>query len=331
MNRLEKNYFYNGNKPHNNLISSLDCLEKVLYHALSEHIPDCKYAFCNDINLNICQCHKLYNYYPNRLDLNTDLFKIESYCPEPEKSLTLLEQLIDSGTLVAINTMFDILPPYTWYMQEDKRGKSNTHFCTIIGYDENNYFFVDDPSMLVDERLIRYNNNPTIGLIKKNTLKTAFNEYCQIITVKVNKGCLPYINKFDVIKSQVIDNYNSKSCFYDDTIVILGRNALEKLTTDVYDDAILSTIVSNFYWVHLMYSRRILFKECIKDISDNNTNINLILMNLDKSISEWKAVYRIIATHVYKRQYSNLPYILSKRIEKIINIEDSLIESLNKL
>lgn len=51
MHRLERRYFINEDGSEDRILSSIDCYEKILYHALRDYDLDYKLVFCDDINL----------------------------------------------------------------------------------------------------------------------------------------------------------------------------------------------------------------------------------------------------------------------------------------
>lgn len=329
MNRFEKRYFINSDGTPDKLIISIDCYQKILYHALCDYSIDYKYAFCDDINLLIEQNDEL-RFDINTLNLNASLFDVRKYTPNPSEALPLVEKLIDTGTIVAVCTMFDMLPPYAWYKQEDKIGKSNTHFFMIIGYDDKNYYFVDDPGMLVGERMIKYNNNPSVGVLDKSLLLSALQEYCLIITVDVIESMFSYLNFFDIVKNKIVENYYvSNSRIRENNII--GRQALELLNKSVtISKSTVSIISKDYYWIHLMHSRRSIFKWCLEGLVNEYENTSLVLEYLDEDITNWKMLYGVVSRHVYK-PHPEIENTINNRVNNIINIEDKLIESIEKM
>lgn len=163
--RMSKKYIFDNKENENNLYGYIDCYEKILCCALEEHTENCKKVFCNDINLKICI--EQLGFYPNDLKLKDELFQVKRYTPIPQQAMRVLENLIDKGTIVAVCTMFDMLPPFEWYQQKDKIGKSNTHFTIVVGYDKNYVYFAEHPDMLKRDAVM-WSENPTVGMIEKN-------------------------------------------------------------------------------------------------------------------------------------------------------------------
>lgn len=284
--RMQKIYYSENKGNHKDLYFSVDCYDKILYLALHEYVEDSKVIFCNDINLGLIK--KPFSCYPIDLRLKDEIFSVKKFMPEYKDSLAFLEDLVDTGIAVGVCTMFDKLPPYVWYGQEDKIGKSNTHFSLIIGYDKENFYFVDDPSMLKSDS-DKLPNNPTVAILKRKHLQKAFEEYCQILTVSINKDKLKNADRFLVIKDAIIKNYYIEKVWKTDNISI-GRKALLNLSELLQDDYVFDTVASNFYWIYLMARRRELFGQCLKEKKWKGS-VNNVQKLIDQSCKEWEMLY----------------------------------------
>lgn len=325
--RMQKKYFAESDGKYEDVYFSLDCYDKILYQAIHEYTDDCKRIFCNDINMGIIL--DPFVCYPVDLRIKDELFRVERFMPEEKEALSILENLVESGSVVGLCTMFDKLPPYCWYGQEDKVGKSNTHFSMIIGFDKENYYYVDDPSMLrPDAKMLAENH--TVGIIEKKYLREALKEYCQILTVEVNDELLKEYDKFDLVKEKIVENYH-KEMLFDGKKVFLGRNALTKFAEILKEDEYFEMIVSNFFWIYLMARKRKLFGQCLQE-KNNKSNGREICKIIDQSCKEWEMLYyRVRAFVCGSGTAEQAKQHMWSRMNRIIETEDKLIETIRLL
>jgi hypothetical protein len=68
MNRLERYYFINEDGSEDKIIFSIDCYEKILYHALRDYNIDYKLVFCDDINLKMIE-NNIFHFELNKTSL----------------------------------------------------------------------------------------------------------------------------------------------------------------------------------------------------------------------------------------------------------------------
>lgn len=327
--RFQKIYFCED-KEEPDLYFLVDCYEKVLYIALHEYLKDCRLIFCNDINLQ--SGIDTIGFYPKDLGLKDKIFEVTRYYPEKQDAIYQLENFIDSGIVVAVCTMFDKLPSCVWYQQEDKIGISNTHFITVIGYDKECFYFVDDPSML-SSTAKRLAENSTVAVLEKKFFKEAFEEYCEILTVKVHKEKIGKEDNLVVIKDKIIQNYyNEKIEEIEGKKFISGRRALIEFTHLLDKEEVLDTIVSNFYWIYLMAERRVLLRICLEKNAVLFEDVDRVCSLLKACEEEWMKLYfRVRAYFCGSGTREKTRKSMKERIQKIITVEDSLIKALEEL
>ena len=328
-NRLQRIYF-SEDKGEPDLYFLVDCYEKVLYITLQEYMKDCGLVFCNDINLEVGI--DTIGFYPKDLGLKDKIFEVTRYYPSKEDAMYQLEHFIDSGIIVAVCTMFDKLPSCAWYQQEDKVGISNTHFITVIGYDEEFFYFVDDPSML-NVNAKRLTGNSTVTVLEKKYFREAFEEYCEILTVKINEEKLGEDDDFIVIKDKIIQNYyNEKIEEIEGKKVVSGRRALVEFIRLLDKEEVLDAIVSNFYWIYLMAKRRVLLKMCLEKKHGMFEDVDKACFLLDVCNEEWMKLYfRVSAYFCGSGTREKIRKSMKERVYKIIAVEDSLIRALGEL
>ena len=332
MDRLKRKYLLLEDGSPDELYHSIDCLEKIFYHALCdfEHV-DKKYAFCDDINIRTHRSESGFGVDLNKLRLNDSLFIKTEFKPSPQDAFDIIEEFIDKGHIVAICTMFDRLKPYSWYQHPDKIDVSNTHFCLIVGYDEHNVYFVDDPSMLVQERLIKHQSNPTIGVIDKKSLIEAFSEYCMILTVQINQPELSHIDKFDAVLNSIKENYRNCSVKNKNgTHTITGRNALMAISMFARNPASFEFAAKNFFPVYLFARKREIFKLCLLDKINDYSYAEDTISILEENIAAWKGLHLLFCKHDVSA-YDNIRMRAKQQFECIIDSEDALMDSIAQM
>lgn len=331
MSRLEKKYLLNNDGTPDALFHAIDCYEKILYHAISDHRDiDVKSVFCDDINIMVKPRDYGYSYSLVKLHLHDLLFNVEWSSPKPEDAFDIISKYLNRGSTVALCTMFDRLPPYLWYNHPDKRGVSNTHLVHIIGIDNDQVYFVDDSGMLDEIRLVRLASNPTVGKILKENMMCALNEYCSILCVDVNTHLFSSHDKFDCLVESIKDNYNTVRTQGQASDYIVGREALMAFSESMKDHAFLDYFTKDFYFPYLVAKRREIFKWCLSDKSDLYLNAKGTLDALDRSIAAWRDLHTVFAMNDQK-EYQDLPSRVQKKMSSIIHYEDALIAETIKM
>ncbi len=324
--KLKLKYYKDENGNVDMIAHSINCYEKVLYHAMRGYGINYKMAFCDDINL-LLKSTKHIEICKNRSNIHDDLFVVEEYFPDPKKACAFIEESLKSGWTVAVNTMFDMLTPYYWYHDKSKEGISNTHLCTIIGFDRDNFYFVEDPYMTVKERLRVHPDNDTVGIIEKKVMEKAFRYYCYVLKIKIDEKKIPYIDRFEEIKKIIVKNYYTGLGEHGNYI---GRKALNILSRSLENNKFLDELKKDFFWIHLMHSSRSIFLWCLQEKQSIYMNCNLLKQYLIESIEEWKILYCVVAKSVYSSANGGIDInkIIIKKANKIMEIEDKLIDAM---
>lgn len=338
MNRLTRKYFIMDDGRIDNINSSINCFESVLYNALRDYNCDYKFVFCGDINLKIAKKSNKFGYLLNNIALHKILFKVKRLNPNYSAIQSVLEEQIDTGKIVSVRTMFDELQEYCYSTMLEKKGFTNTHFCLVIGYDSENYYVVDHPTMFIKENLNTYKLNKTVALIHKDDFIKALNTFCDIAVIDINNQVLKSINKVTILKDAIdisIKGYTDNGSFRNDNSVHVGRASILKMIELMHSDLAAETIKNlqnDYFFLYLLHSRRFLLNNCLKDLEDmfNKDILDKAIKQLDRSIVCWKSFYYIVSKSTMKPD----PQIcnkVNKLLEKILFVEDELIKVLSNL
>lgn len=212
------------------------------------------------------------------------------------------------------------------------------HVFIIVGEDEENFFYVDNPSVISYKQYVAYEKNRGIGIISKKFFYEATKDYCDVLTFKFNKNVIDYYTKHPqeaLINSK--DNYFKNEVYYGNFIEYFGRNALIKLielfeTENLRFDALAPSedrdMITYFNWkLWNIKGRRNLQRYYLEQ--NNNNNALKLIKSLKESIKHWDLLYKIL----YK-DYLQGAVIMGKKyipvIENVIAVEDELHEALVK-
>jgi len=326
MNDLLMRYYIMADGKPDKLITSLNCLEKIYYHALRDYQVDYKYVFCDDINLKFYENGKNIFISQNKLGLNDDLFEV-SFCElKPLQALHFIETAIDKNFTLAVCTMFDMLPFYCWSQEEHKKGHSNTHFCLIVGYDDDHLYMAEDPAMLLPEKVEFLESNPTIMKVCRHLITKAFEKFCSIMTVKINENRLLYIDRLGDVLKCIPKFYHTTNV----TGEYCGKSALERIyhhMNNYKDFYFFNLVCKDFFFLHLSASRRSILHWCLDERIALHTKARHISIALENSINIWTELYYLIAKHTVKPN-PNTRHRFVTKLETLIQMEDKLINTI---
>jgi len=335
MNALERQYFLTEDGKPDEFLLQLGCDEKIFYHKLCNYNVDPNVIFINDINISLVCDDNFLGMYLNQLHINDALFQQKFYdVQNVEDALMLIESLIDKGETVAMRTMFDMLPAYGWYTVAEKKGVSDTHRCLIVGYDSENYFIAEDPSMIDSVRGIKHATNPTITLIEKSHLADALGITCEISTVHVNREQVMQVaastkiaERFAFVKEQVVKTYYSEQAL-SNVGGYIGRQAINKLL-EVFkegDRKFIDMFANNYFNIYLAYTRRMIFMHNLKLVVDGaNDRVEVAL--LDKLIAMWVKIYKYAIKNSIK-PITDIHVTFYNLLYQIKSLEDRLMSVL---
>jgi len=348
MSRLLKRYFLNEDGSTDKRILELNCADKIFYHALCDfklNNKDFDLIFLSDFNLIMDENISKFEIYKN-INLN-DLkspslreliFQVDLYTPDSKDAIHLLDKLIDTGFVVALRTMFDMLPQYIWYSMPIKKGVGDHHSCFLVGYDDKHYFIAEEEGMLRKECYVAHPDNPTVSLINKNEMLKALEVLCEIVTVKVNEEQLSQLvakgssQYFEHVKRKIVENYFSEENDMHLSKTIIGKQALQKFGDYVStgrNEYIEPLIVESFFF-HQMGKRREIFLRCLIE-TEGLDAINHEIINYLKNIIENYDVLKAIAIrHFYSKPVPDVGVKISKRLMDTIYLEEKLFELLAK-
>ena len=208
------------------------------------------------------------------------------------------------------------------------------HVILIIGQDDENFFFIENPDILEKSRTQFYENNKQVGMIRKDLLKKLSEYYCGYATISINETNIINIKEFDYVDDALnrsISNFYKENVIEDGTTYYYGINALKKLI-NVCNEGNISlksmsptndrNMLAYFDWkIWCIKNRRkymynyLLTQDCSEKLKEELYN----------STKYWETLYRIMVKKCEKNLYmldnSYIPYF-----NPIINTEERIID-----
>jgi len=348
---LEIEYHFLKNGDTDPLTTALDCGSDMIYFALKKNIKNMK---------NFSQ-YFLDGFVP-LLTQNTDgsIFDINSVKFHQEESdninyfikgngfesISQIEDLLDKGEQVMVMTTNDRLPFHVDFKGFDlpaDQFKINGHTFMFVAHDKTRFYYVDMPSMINTENFIPYPGNKSVGMVKKEDLRAAFDIFLQYATIPITEdGGDKSVNIRDLVQM-------SKDYYYKDKVsengftYSYGINALNTMLELCKKNVLVLTDMNNIdpyknfrdligwrFW-HLAGRRRI-FRLALMDYKEtSNQDVKIKLMDILDCLDDmW-----IYTSDYMTVKYNNRELIFGSDyvecLEQIKDKEEELIYYLDKL
>lgn len=232
-NWLKANYFRNSSGGIDTTVDSLcDCLSQASYVIGKQKfgIPDFYRAYLNETTIKL----KLRNdelLYLGTIDgvWNKDMIGIYLHNEEATPS-EKVSGILKNGEPAVIHPIVERLPFQELYDPDYTESKPKSeHFFSIIGEDDENLFFVDNPAIINMDKFIPYRENSEVGIISKKVFDKALEDFCEVgeFVYDLDKMNAASEHCEDVFRLSY-DNYNKKAQI-DDEYTFYGAEAIEKL------------------------------------------------------------------------------------------------------
>lgn len=326
--------FFSRQKDHvEALYMALDCWEQVIYKALQSYNLDYKYVFAKNIYPFYIEFKSNWSLLLPEKDLEQSIYEVKLIDFRRQGPCDTIENLINQNKSVVIHTAFDMIPSYD---KKEITVLGRTHYSTIVGYDDLNFYVMDNPFMFDKSKSSIHPDFNNISIIKKTVLDKAFKKKCELKTIEINLNSMASVNKLDCLMNQIVDTFNSvKIQKNDDYDLYYGRHALMKLIEALDTsgpECLDNSFLNNHHNAHLLYSCRLILKWCLEDDIryQDNTYFHDVLQYLNISLEKWQVVKMMIAKNNVKSSPNFLKKLKNKMLD-ILEIEEKLIESISKL
>lgn len=291
---LKKRYLFDENNRVDKLCASLSCFEQYLYFSLKSYNINYKLFFCEDINIKVSLAD--YTVRRNNIFEDKDVFFIKSWV-QPEDKSTIIEEIIRKNKIAIVSTAFNLLESYIWY--DNSLEKMHTsHYMGIIEFDENYYYFVESPLLILKNWQNQFPENKCIFKIEKDKLLYACSKFCEIKEISVNEKNIVYTNKLSKLIQKIIINFDYISTNHK----FIGNMALEVLKREIStENRDKIHFFKDQFYSHLVYSRHNILKWCLQEDKDYHKceSFNNTVDILDKTINKWFDLNKLILKNMY--------------------------------
>ncbi len=252
-----------------------------------------------------------------------DLFSIRKY-DKPNKPDEIINKILLENKIAVVKPYFNLLEPYCWY-NGDIEKKYIQHNLGIVGQDEDDYFFIDSPSVFRKGKIRPYDQKRNIYRMNKEYFLRICREFCEIRDISVIEKNLKYINKLSQIIKIIINNYHTET---EKETRYIGRKALILLMEMLQkkEEEQCSFFIHHFE-AHMVYSKHLILRWCMEEDKEHYFESIKVL---DILISNLRKFVVLIAESGDKTLF----YYRQKIIELInewLNLEDRLILTLEKI
>jgi FkbH-like protein/non-ribosomal peptide synthase protein (TIGR01720 family) len=349
---LEIEYFFTENGSIDPLAKNMDCSTMIFYYNLKRYFPNCTdylLVFFNDISfiLTINPEGVLYNIDVNSFSDINDLYQADVRKGEGFQAISAIEELLDQGKLPIIKTYTKKLPFHKNFISFDfevtdtpEDLAKDAHTFMAVAYDPQMLYYVEMPYVL-NSNFIPYAKNKSVGVVKKDDLKHAFNVeiYYATIDIKVEKlnREISLKEKISLITSNSAQSVQNKEGY----TIYSGLDALDALMTICRNETLFLNQENLYYngfnikklfdWkLWTIISRRLQLKEILISQNDKHPNIKKyeILGTLDALIQAWRDLIGFISEKYERKEYLFGKEYL-KNLETIKEGERKLLQKLS--
>lgn len=247
---LKTEYHYIENDSLDSTSHLLDCWEHALYPMLKNHSIDLVEYFYGNTNPEYYEDDGSIGLRRVEENMNRSFRTYPIYANNAMEYMDALEQIIKNNNPVAMVTMFDMLPNYKFYKNEEK-GTNNHHVSLIVGFDKDNLYVIDHPDVFSKERDTFLQFNKSIHLIKKRHVLKAFEQYCRLVSLEFDKDIRNII-----LENKLTDIINE---YY--TSEFRGENAIIKCIEKLKQRENVNLVIFD---IHLIYSRHVFLELMIE-------------------------------------------------------------------
>ena len=233
---LSMHYYYNDDGTADEIVDSLgDCLVQSAYVILKNKYNmrnDYYKAFLNEttVRLSLYNDNSIACFATIENNFNKMLFSMKEY-EENENTVNKVSEILNSGEIPVIKTIVERLPYSSFYNEAYKLNQIRTHHVfLIVGEDTDNFFFIDNPSVISYGRFEAFSGNKEVGVLPKNILYNATKDVSSIFVFNFNMDTIDkYINNPLFAFANSRNNYLKESETEDNLLHFFGKQALLKL------------------------------------------------------------------------------------------------------
>ncbi len=263
--------------------------------------------------------YRMYNLSRNITPLWTKYVKVNTYVREGDReSVKYIEELLNRGQMVIINTIFEILSFYRRYNPaydtKDYNPGAEDHFCIILHHDMENFYYVEKiPYTVIMDNYVPYEFNNQIGIIPKCDIERATNLYMKCCSLEVREDELNGEElKKDVANlfQRMADNFSAPEIQDGLYTRYYGKQAIEQFAglcdeqfnmEDYYKSEGWPVLDRISYDIWMLHGARALLLEYIKLKKvelDYSGNPELLLAKVLETKTQWEIMEKTLNKNV---------------------------------
>ena len=205
---LDQKYFLDDKGKVDNVVDSLgDCILQSTYMIgrIQLDVPDFYAAYLNETTLmfgwsddnDFLELHNIDNIHKK------DIFYLIGEDCSNGNSADLISGILHKGTAALIHPVVERIPYSELYNPEYKDNKRvSDHFFMIVDEDDENYYIVDNPGVIIKNKFMFYDKNNQIGIMSKGLFEQIADGCMEVFFVEFNEN---------IVKDEI---YNWKTAFF---------------------------------------------------------------------------------------------------------------------
>ncbi len=253
-----------------------------------------------------------------------------------KNSSAIISERLKNGKISIVYPIIERFPFEELYDPQYKAMKRRAeHVFLIVGEDEENYYFVDNPAVIVTEKFSPFEGNPQVGLLNKKFFDSVTSDFCEILSPHF------YLQKFEDVKAKWKDavylSYNNyfKQCVIEGNhTTYYGQEALKRLVELFESDKMNFSqeapshdrdLITYFRWrIWHIKGRRFLQKYTLKYFDqEESENKDRLIKALEGSWIYWDLLNKnMYKDFLNKKQIAGKKYV--PLINKIIDKENNM-------
>lgn len=341
-NWLKQKYFLDDNGKTDVIVDSLgDCILQSTYliGRVMLNNPELFAAYLNETTLifgksesgDFADLHNIDNIHKK------DLFLILGDDCSNGNWADMISGILFNGSAVLVHPIVERIPYSELYDPEYKKNeRKSDHFFMIVGEDDENYYIVDNPGVVIKSKFTFYEKNSQIGIMSKELFERIADGCMEIYYVKFDEQVIndeicnwktAYFNsysnfqKIDEVKNGINYFYGRKSLEMLRGIFESEKYSLEDIAPSKDRD-----MLKYFLWkIWSIKGRRVLQKKYleIKQVPDSE----VLIEALDNNIKSWEMLRaEMIRNNMKGRLIIGQKYL--PVIDRIISTEYEMHEQL---
>ena len=341
---MEYHFLKNGEADDYSLY--LDCDILMIYFISKRKLKSTKgmkELLMSDITIEVIQNQdgSIYNISHLTFPFRDDIFKVQYYKGNGYQSIKEIEELLDKGELVIVNTFMQKVPFSHQYRESDYT-VPDQHSFLIIAYDQQSFYYVEMPQIINAKNYIPYGENKSVGIIDKEVLRPAFDDLLNFATVSFDEQKINNGSQFKELIQIMLKNYKKGVLYENGRKVSQGFAAIQCLidicnrnSLDLYDSSTFTQmwLVGLFNWkTWSIASQRKLLKYALEEYDEEcNYDVKLNLIDrLEELFKLWVDIGLFIRVRAGKGE-TTFGTIYIEHFQKLKDKEEELINKLKEL